>query len=191
MPGLIRIDVNNLGSSTFIRQKNMNFDSHPHAQWDSSRDQCSMEVDDEGLALASQRFCRTPGLDHNLQTNPSASSGFPNSWVEGRTPPAYALLRRRIIESQMIHVVGQQKRWFVPGIGYVKQDTQFFTSGRILSHIVLDLEKFERGPVATNTDVSSRRLLSGLVRRERCNELGLNCTIMRSGEKVRALEVLR
>ena len=88
-------------------------------------------------------------------------------------------------------VQGQQKRWFVPGIGFVKQDTQFVTSGRILSHIVLDLEKFERGPVATNMDVSSRRLLSGLGRHGSCNELGLNCTIMKSGEKVRVVEVLR
>ena len=49
-------------------------------------------------------------------------------------------------------IQGQQKRWYVPGIGYVKQDTRFSTSGRFLSHIVLDLEKFERGPIATNMD---------------------------------------
>ena len=44
-----------------------------------------------------------------------------------------------------VPVQGQQKRWFVPGIGYVKQDTRMSAAGRTLSHIVLSLEKFERG----------------------------------------------
>jgi len=47
-------------------------------------------------------------------------------------------------------IQGQLKKWFVPGIGYVRQDTSFSTSGRLLSHGVLELEKFERAPIAVN-----------------------------------------
>ncbi len=37
-----------------------------------------------------------------------------------------------------------QIRWFVPGVGYVKQDTRAEIAGHLLTHTVLTLEKFER-----------------------------------------------
>ncbi len=37
-----------------------------------------------------------------------------------------------------------QIRWFVPGVGYVKQDTRIEIAGHLLTHTVLTLEKFER-----------------------------------------------
>lgn len=40
----------------------------------------------------------------------------------------------------------RQSRWFVPGTGYVKQDTKMSVGDRVLNRTVLSLEKFE--PVA-------------------------------------------
>ena len=51
-----------------------------------------------------------------------------------------------------VPVLGHQTRWFVPGIGYVKQDARMSAAGRTLSHILLNLEKFERGQ-ATKLEV--------------------------------------
>jgi hypothetical protein len=56
------------------------------------RAQGTMEVDDDCLAFASQRFTQTMSLNRNLQTNPSAPSGFTNNWLGGHAPPAYASL---------------------------------------------------------------------------------------------------
>jgi hypothetical protein len=39
-----------------------------------------MEVDDECLAFASQRFVDPMSLDPNFQTNPSALSRFMSNW---------------------------------------------------------------------------------------------------------------
>ncbi len=44
----------------------MNLDLHPHAQRDRSRDQCSMKVDDDCLAVASQMLPNTLSLDHDF-----------------------------------------------------------------------------------------------------------------------------
>ena len=73
--GRVRIDVDHLGQTPFIGQNDMNLDSRPDAQGDSSPDQCSMTVDDEGLAFTGQRFSKALGIDPNLQANPRASSG--------------------------------------------------------------------------------------------------------------------
>ena len=83
VPGPVRIDVDHLGQSTLIRQNDMNLDSHPYAQGDGSRDQCSMTVDDDGLAFTGQRFSNTLGLDANLQANPRASSGLTSAGLGG------------------------------------------------------------------------------------------------------------
>ncbi len=41
-----------------------------------------------------------------------------------------------------------QSRWFVPGVGYVEEETQSVLAGHRLSHVVLTLEKFEPGSAA-------------------------------------------
>jgi hypothetical protein len=41
-----------------------------------------------------------------------------------------------------VHV--RQLSWFVPGVGIVKQDTETERQGRLLAHVVLTLEKFEK-----------------------------------------------
>lgn len=71
------------GLGSVYRQEDMNLDSHPNAQRDRSRDQCSMTVDDDRLAFAGQRFSKTVGLDPNLQAHPRASSGFTSAWLGG------------------------------------------------------------------------------------------------------------
>jgi hypothetical protein len=40
-------------------------------------------------------------------------------------------------------VTARQTRWFAPGVGYVKQDTETRLGDRLLAHIVLTLEKYE------------------------------------------------
>jgi hypothetical protein len=45
-------------------------------------------------------------------------------------------------EGQPLKVL--QVRWFVPGVGYVKQETRAEIAGRMLMHTLLTLEKFER-----------------------------------------------
>jgi hypothetical protein len=108
VPGLVRIDVGNLRDSTFVSENNANFDSHAHAQWNSSEDECPVEVHCHGLALACKRFCNALSLEQNLQTNPSASSRFMSNWIWRRLTPAYALR-----PYQMIHVPEHPdpKRW--------------------------------------------------------------------------------
>ena len=62
-----RGDVQDLGCSVFVCEKDMNRDFHPHAQCDGSQDQGTMEVDDECLAFTPQRFAHTLSLNPNFQ----------------------------------------------------------------------------------------------------------------------------
>jgi len=63
MPGPLRINVDNLSSSTFVGQNNANLDPHPHAQREKRGYQCSVKVDRDSLAFAGQRFSRPLSLD--------------------------------------------------------------------------------------------------------------------------------
>jgi hypothetical protein len=49
---VLRIDIDNPSRSTLVRLVDVNRDSHPTAQPNCGCDQCSVEVDDDGLALA-------------------------------------------------------------------------------------------------------------------------------------------
>ena len=49
-------------------------------------------------------------------------------------------------ESEAGVVTVQQTRWFAPGVGYVKQDTETRMGERMLSHVILQLEKYEPPP---------------------------------------------
>ena len=42
----------------------------------------------------------------------------------------------------------RQTRWFAPGVGYVKQDTESRMGERMLSHSILQMEKYEPAPHA-------------------------------------------
>jgi hypothetical protein len=42
----------------------------------------------------------------------------------------------------------RQTSWFVSGVGYVKQDTETRLGDRMLTHVVLTLEKYEPAPTA-------------------------------------------
>jgi hypothetical protein len=89
---LIRIDVHDLGCSAFVRETDMNRDFHPYAQGNSGHNQGTMEVDDECLAFAHQRFVDTMSLDPNFQTNPSALSRFTINLRRDNTSPAQSSL---------------------------------------------------------------------------------------------------
>jgi hypothetical protein len=52
-------------------------------------------------------------------------------------------------ESEAGVVTVQQSRWFAPGVGYVKQDTETRMGERMLSHVILQLEKYEPAPHAS------------------------------------------
>ncbi|MFY9530692.1 MAG: hypothetical protein WBC04_24215 [Candidatus Acidiferrales bacterium] len=47
------------------------------------------------------------------------------------------------IETEGGMVTIRQTRWFAPGVGYVKQDTETRLGDRMLTHVVLTLEKYE------------------------------------------------
>jgi hypothetical protein len=49
---VLRIDIDNPSRSTLIRQVDVNRDSHSTTQPNCGCDQCSVKVDDDGLALA-------------------------------------------------------------------------------------------------------------------------------------------
>ena len=42
----------------------------------------------------------------------------------------------------------RQTRWFAPGVGYAKQDTEIRLGEHLLSHVVLTLQKYELAPGA-------------------------------------------
>ena len=50
------------------------------------------------------------------------------------------------IEGGIITV--RQTSWFAPGVGYVKQDTETRLGDRLLSRVVMTLEKYEAAPGA-------------------------------------------
>jgi hypothetical protein len=60
------------------------------AQFDGRGNQCAMKVDDNGFAVADLRV-RYPLPDHDLQRNPSASSGF-NFEIGGHAPLASLMM---------------------------------------------------------------------------------------------------
>ena len=73
---LVWIDVHDLGFSAFVGERDVYQDFHSNAQYEGSQNQGTMEVDDERLAFARQRFAHPMSLDLNLQSDPSASSLF-------------------------------------------------------------------------------------------------------------------
>jgi hypothetical protein len=82
---LVWIDVHDLRYSPFLCVKDVNPDFHAYAQYDGSKNQSAMEVDNECLAFGGQRFFHTMSLNLNFQTNPSAPSGFTGNWWCGHT----------------------------------------------------------------------------------------------------------
>src|ERR1019366_563359 len=56
---VLRIDIDNPSRSTLIRQVDLNRDSHSAAQPNCGCDQCSVKVDDDGLAIASPTLSAT------------------------------------------------------------------------------------------------------------------------------------
>lgn len=47
------------------------------------------------------------------------------------------------VETEGGMVTIRQTRWFAPGVGYVKQDTETRLGDRMLTHVILTLEKYE------------------------------------------------
>jgi hypothetical protein len=76
VPGLVWIDVHDLGRTAFVCETDMNRDFHAYTQRDGGHNQSTMEVDDKCLPFARQSFADTTGLDPNFQTNPGALSRF-------------------------------------------------------------------------------------------------------------------
>ena len=77
MQRVSRIDVDNPSRSTLIRQVDVNRDFHSTTQPNCGRDQCSLKVDDNGLAIARPTFSATTfDGDKHLERDTSASSGL-------------------------------------------------------------------------------------------------------------------
>jgi hypothetical protein len=67
--------------------------------------------------------------------------------------PAGLYETREIFSETTIRTQGpviqvRQSRWFAPGVGYVKQETETRVAGRMMSRVVLTLERFEGVPAA-------------------------------------------
>ncbi len=63
---VLRIDIDNPSRRTLIRQVDVNRDSHSTAQPNRGCDQCSVKVDDDGLAIARPRLRATLNRDNHL-----------------------------------------------------------------------------------------------------------------------------
>jgi hypothetical protein len=72
---VLRIDVNNPSSSSFVRHVDVNRDSHSSAQPNCRCDQRSIKADNDSLAIACPTFITFDG-DYHLQRNASTSSRF-------------------------------------------------------------------------------------------------------------------
>src|ERR1035437_8872980 len=74
---VLRIDIDNPSRSTLIRQVDVNRDSHPTTQPNCGCDQCSVKVDDDGLALARPALSATlNNRDNYLERDTSTSTGI-------------------------------------------------------------------------------------------------------------------
>src|SRR5215469_2227281 len=91
MPGPLRINVDNLGSSTFVGQNDTNLDPQSHPQRDKRVYQRSVKVHGDGLAFAGQRFSRSLRHDSNLEANSGTSSAVTRR-IRGHIPRAYPSL---------------------------------------------------------------------------------------------------
>jgi hypothetical protein len=60
------------------------------------------------------------------------------------------------VETEGGMVTIRQTRWFAPGVGYVKQDTETRLGDRMLTRVVLTLEKYEPAPGAQPVGGRSR-----------------------------------
>ena len=78
----------NVSRCARIGRNNLNLDFHPCVQWNDRPDQRSMEVDNDCLSVADQRFSDTFRLDHHFKLNASTSSGFKRSLRRGHSLPA-------------------------------------------------------------------------------------------------------
>ena len=65
--------------------------------------------------------------------------------VPAGTYDAVQVLHVMTVNAEPGTVIVRQTRWFVPGVGYVKQDTESHLGSHMLSHNVLVLEKYEPG----------------------------------------------
>lgn len=54
----------------------------------------------------------------------------------------------QISPTQVVPMNVTMTQWFVPGVGFVKQDVRFEINGNLLSHNLMTLEKFERAAAA-------------------------------------------
>src|SRR3974377_259876 len=70
---LVRIDINDVGLSTLVREKNVNLDSHSHPQGHGSQQQRASTVYNDSFPRANQGFTETSGLNHHAHANTSAS----------------------------------------------------------------------------------------------------------------------
>jgi hypothetical protein len=76
MQRVFRIDINDASCSTLVRYVDVNRDSHSGAQPNCTCDQCSLKIDDDGLALTRPSLSTTLNRDPHLKRDTSASSGF-------------------------------------------------------------------------------------------------------------------
>jgi hypothetical protein len=58
-PRPLGIDIDNFGGGSFVRQNEENFDLHSHAQRHTTKNQCSMTIDDNGLTITGVRPIKT------------------------------------------------------------------------------------------------------------------------------------
>lgn len=76
---VLGVDRYDPSSSTLARHVDLYRNSHPRSQPDCGCDQCSLKIDDYGLAIARPRLRATLYGDYDLQWYPSAASGLAKS----------------------------------------------------------------------------------------------------------------
>jgi hypothetical protein len=63
--------------------------------------------------------------------------------VPAGTFPTTQLSYDVTVQAEIGLITVRQRRWFAPGVGYAKQDTEIRLGEHLLSHVVLTLEKYE------------------------------------------------
>jgi len=92
---ILRVDINNASRSPLVRHVDLYRNSHPRSQPDCGCDQCSLKMDDYGLAIARPSLRATLDGDYHLQWDPSAASGFMKGFShrQSRIPRFWEKLR--------------------------------------------------------------------------------------------------
>jgi hypothetical protein len=79
-----------------------------------------------------------------LVTSKKTASGPEQITVPAGSYRATSVRTEMTIPTEIAPMNVKMTQWFVPGVGFIKQDVRFEINGHLLAHNTMTLEKFER-----------------------------------------------